>query len=33
MSALTFAEPMPGLAPHTRFDLDPVDGAAGLYSL
>lgn len=33
MSALTFAEPMPGLAPHTRFDLDPVDGADGLYSL
>lgn len=33
MSALTFAEPLPGLAPHTDFTLEAVDGAAGLYSL
>lgn len=33
MSALTFAEPMPGLAPHTDYTLDAVDGAVGLYSL
>ena len=33
MSALTFAEPLPGLAPHTDFTLEAVDGAAGLFSL
>lgn len=33
LSALTFVEPLPGLAPHTDFQLNPVDGAAGLFSL
>ncbi|WP_138445235.1 flagellar assembly protein FliW [Sinomonas susongensis] len=33
MSTLTFAEPLPGLAPHTDFTLEAVDGAAGLFSL
>ncbi|WP_422934694.1 flagellar assembly protein FliW [Sinomonas sp. P47F7] len=33
MSALTFAEPLPGLAPYTDYTLDAVDGAVGLFSL
>ena len=34
MSALlTFTAPPPGFAPHTRFTLDPIDGAEGLFSL
>lgn len=33
MSALTFAEPLPGLAPYTDYRLDAVEGAPGLYSL
>lgn len=33
MSALTFAEPLPGLAPFTDYTLDAVDGAEGLFSL
>lgn len=30
---LDFVAPPLGLAPHTRFRLDPVDGADGLFSL
>lgn len=33
MSALAFAEPLPGLAPHTDYLLEAVDGAPGLFSL
>lgn len=33
MSALSFAEPLPGLAPHTDFTLEAVEGAPGLFSL
>jgi flagellar assembly factor FliW len=33
MSTLTFEEPMPGLAPHTVYTLEPVDGANGVFSL
>jgi flagellar assembly factor FliW len=32
-SALRFIESPPGLSPLTEFDLLPVDGASGLYSL
>ncbi|HTN55250.1 MAG TPA: flagellar assembly protein FliW [Microbacterium sp.] len=31
--ALTFVSPPPGFAPHTRFLLEPVAGADGLFSL
>lgn len=30
---LDFVTPPLGLAPHTRFRLDPIDGAEGLFSL
>lgn len=30
---LTFIVPPPGLAPHTEFALDPVDGADGLFTM
>ena len=30
---LDFVAPPLGLAPHTRFRLDPIDGADGLFSL
>ena len=30
---LDFVDPPLGLAPHTRFRLDPIDGADGLFSL
>ncbi|MCZ2403332.1 flagellar assembly protein FliW [Paenarthrobacter sp. Z7-10] len=33
MSVLTFLAPPPGLAPLVDFDLKPVSGAAGLYTL
>lgn len=34
MSALlSFTAPPPGFAPHTRFTLDPITGADGLFSL
>lgn len=33
ISELAFVEPMPGLGNGTRFDLVPVEGAAGLYTL
>lgn len=32
-SRLTFTAPPPGFAPLTEFDLAPVEGAAGLYTL
>lgn len=32
-AALTFVSPPPGLAPHTRFTIEPIDGADGLFSL
>jgi flagellar assembly factor FliW len=32
-SMLTFAEPLPGLAPHTEYRLDVVEGAPGLFRL
>lgn len=31
--ALGFVEPPPGLAPHTDFELSPLEGAEGLFSL
>lgn len=33
ISSLALIEPMPGLGTGTRFDLVPVEGAAGLYTL
>jgi flagellar assembly factor FliW len=30
---LTFREPLAGLGPFTRYDLSPLDGAAGTYVL
>ncbi|SDQ50144.1 flagellar assembly protein FliW [Microbacterium sp. cf332] len=33
MSALEFVTPPPGLAPHTSFSLDEIEGAGGLYAL
>jgi flagellar assembly factor FliW len=33
MSAVSFVTPPPGLEPLTAFELTPVDGAAGLFSL
>lgn len=30
---LTFVASPPGLAPHTEFSLDPVDGADGLFTM
>jgi flagellar assembly factor FliW len=33
MSTLTFVEPLPGLAPHTVYVLEPVEGADGVFSL
>lgn len=33
MSALTFEQPLPGLAPHTDYALDPVEGAVGVFTL
>ncbi|GAA1442147.1 flagellar assembly protein FliW [Leifsonia poae] len=33
MSALTFLTPPPGLEPLSEFELTPVAGAAGLYTL
>jgi flagellar assembly factor FliW len=33
VSVLTFLAPPPGLAPLLDFDLQPVSGAAGLYTL
>jgi flagellar assembly factor FliW len=33
MSALTFTEPLLGLAPHREFTLDEIPGAPGLFSL
>lgn len=32
-AAVAFVAPPPGLAPHTDFELAPVDGAEGLFSL
>lgn len=32
-AALAFVTPPPGLAPHTSFTLDTVDGADGLFAL
>jgi flagellar assembly factor FliW len=32
-SMLTFTAPPPGFAPLTDFELEPVEGAAGLYTL
>jgi len=32
-AAVSFVEPPPGLAPHTDFELAPIDGADGLFSL
>jgi flagellar assembly factor FliW len=32
-AAVAFIAPPPGLAPHTDFDLSPVDGAEGLFAL
>jgi flagellar assembly factor FliW len=31
--ALSFVAPPPGLAPHTEFQLTPVDGADGLFTM
>jgi flagellar assembly factor FliW len=33
MSTLAFEQPLPGLAPHTRYTLEPVDGADGVFTL
>ncbi|GAA2747404.1 hypothetical protein GCM10009868_36750 [Terrabacter aerolatus] len=33
MSTLVFEQPMPGLDPHTVYELDAVDGADGVFSL
>ena len=33
MSTLLFEQPMPGLDPHTVYELAPVEGADGVYSL
>ena len=33
MSTLVFEQPLPGLAPHTVYHLDPVAGADGVFSL
>ncbi|GAA5025373.1 hypothetical protein GCM10023258_18200 [Terrabacter aeriphilus] len=33
MSTLVFEQPLPGLAPHTVYNLDPVEGADGVFSL
>jgi flagellar assembly factor FliW len=33
MSTIVFEQPMPGLDPHTVYDLDVVDGADGVFSL
>lgn len=33
MSTLLFEEPLPGLAPHTVYELDAVAGASGVFSL
>lgn len=30
---LSFVTPPPGLAPHTAFSLDPVEGADGLFAM
>jgi flagellar assembly factor FliW len=30
---LSFVAPPPGLAPHTEFSLDPVDGVDGLFAM
>lgn len=32
-AVVSFVAPPPGLAPHTDFELAPVDGAEGLFSL
>ncbi len=32
-AAVAFVAPPPGLAPHTDFELAPIDGAEGLFSL
>jgi len=32
-AAVSFVAPPPGLAPHTDFELAPVDGADGLFAL
>ncbi|MCR2813967.1 flagellar assembly protein FliW [Microbacterium sp. zg.Y1090] len=31
--ALRFGAPPPGLAPHTAFELDPVEGSAALFAM
>ncbi len=33
MSTLVFEQPLPGLTPHTVYQLDTVDGAEGVFSL
>ncbi|WP_020143827.1 flagellar assembly protein FliW [Terracoccus sp. 273MFTsu3.1] len=33
MTTLVFEQPMPGLDPHTVYELDAVDGADGVFSL
>ncbi len=33
MSILLFEQPMPGLDPHTVYELDAVEGADGVFSL
>jgi len=33
ITSLAFAVPPHGLAPHTRFDLRAIEGAAGLFSM
>lgn len=33
MSTLLFEQPLPGLDPHTVYELDAVDGAPGVFSL
>lgn len=32
-AALSFVAPPPGLAPHTDFSLEPVEGADGLFAM
>ena len=32
-AAVAFVVPPPGLAPHTHFELSPVEGAEGLFAL
>ena len=32
-AALSFVAPPPGLAPHTDFSLEPVEGAHGLFAM